>query len=256
MYCALFWIQGKTSSLSSDGCNRLYCALFWIQGKTFPAWLSCPVDCTVPYFGFKAKLSHNRLAQRGIVLCLILDSRQNFLYHLTVNDLLYCALFWIQGKTYKGTGGTGCDCTVPYFGFKAKPGLDVERNYPDCTVPYFGFKAKPQGRIARLGANCTVPYFGFKAKHSLSSNRQRFNCTVPYFGFKAKHKSINISAYRYCTVPYFGFKAKRDMQTVLRRSNCTVPYFGFKAKQKRREDTTTTIVLCLILDSRQNSERK
>ena len=34
LYCALFWIQGKTSSLSTLRSFLLYCALFWIQGKT------------------------------------------------------------------------------------------------------------------------------------------------------------------------------------------------------------------------------
>ena len=34
--------------------------------------------CTVPYFGFKAKLSKKAIISR---------------------QLLYCALFWIQGKT-------------------------------------------------------------------------------------------------------------------------------------------------------------
>ena len=35
-------------------------------------------------------------------------------------------------------------------------------------------------------------------------------------------------------------------------ANCTVPYFGFKAKQERQPARDGMIVLCLILDSRQN----
>ena len=34
LYCALFWIQGKTESLADKLAIILYCALFWIQGKT------------------------------------------------------------------------------------------------------------------------------------------------------------------------------------------------------------------------------
>ena len=34
LYCALFWIQGKTRPLATPEQNALYCALFWIQGKT------------------------------------------------------------------------------------------------------------------------------------------------------------------------------------------------------------------------------
>ena len=100
-------------------------------------------DCTVPYFGFKAKLGTGCNGYRGIVLCLILDSRQNYATEAGMSDLivlclildsrqnnypqdmmkswivlclildsrqnnknldvvsgkLYCALFWIQGKT-------------------------------------------------------------------------------------------------------------------------------------------------------------
>ena len=56
----------------------------------------------------------------------------------------------------------------------------------------------------------------------------------------------------YCTVPYFGFKAKQDKTAKRGSMYCTVPYFGFKAKQSNQQQTTERIVLCLILDSRQN----
>jgi len=79
---------------------------------------------------------------------------------------LYCALFWIQGKTGRHYGDGVYDCTVPYFGFKAK---QLAKAYPTtshCTVPYFGFKAKQDNWERSLLANCTVPYFGFKAKQA------------------------------------------------------------------------------------------
>ena len=56
---------------------KLYCALFWIQGKTEPERMICFSYCTVPYFGFKAKRGGSSDAACVIVLCLILDSRQN-----------------------------------------------------------------------------------------------------------------------------------------------------------------------------------
>ena len=34
LYCALFWIQGKTRNIGKPFRPLLYCALFWIQGKT------------------------------------------------------------------------------------------------------------------------------------------------------------------------------------------------------------------------------
>ena len=34
LYCALFWIQGKTAVFDIFSFDVLYCALFWIQGKT------------------------------------------------------------------------------------------------------------------------------------------------------------------------------------------------------------------------------
>ena len=99
LYCALFWIQGKTFYCCLVYCSGLYCALFWIQGKThrdmFPLHGYCTVPyfgfkakrwdgvfpgirhCTVPYFGFKAKLFRGCPPWMIIVLCLILDSRQN-----------------------------------------------------------------------------------------------------------------------------------------------------------------------------------
>ena len=39
------------------------------------------------------------LYQIFIVLCLILDSRQNQGEAIVPKQKLYCALFWIQGKT-------------------------------------------------------------------------------------------------------------------------------------------------------------
>ena len=55
----------------------LYCALFWIQGKTVETTVRGGKHCTVPYFGFKAKQLGSRSLVPTIVLCLILDSRQN-----------------------------------------------------------------------------------------------------------------------------------------------------------------------------------
>ena len=143
LYCALFWIQGKTQVHASRLGKLLYCALFWIQGKTSVGKCKCSMYCTVPYFGFKAKPAGNGRALTAIVLCLILDSRQNFEQEFIIRRgivlclildsrqnrpprgcnqlcivlclildsrqnsqgyvpvawLLYCALFWIQGKT-------------------------------------------------------------------------------------------------------------------------------------------------------------
>ena len=56
----------------------------------------------------------------------------------------------------------------------------------------------------------------------------------------------------HCTVPYFGFKAKRQHTKHLGVVDCTVPYFGFKAKPGGGDSAQAEIVLCLILDSRQN----
>ena len=78
------------------------------------------------------------------------------------------------------------------------------------------------------------------------------DCTVPYFGFKAKPSLAALMFPDDCTVPYFGFKAKREVYAILKGENCTVPYFGFKAKPYFGRRITTPIVLCLILDSRQN----
>ena len=78
LYCALFWIQGKTSALLKAQQAELYCALFWIQGKTRAFFIIKP-------------------------------------------RRLYCALFWIQGKTGLQYKRPPVNCTVPYFGFKAKP---------------------------------------------------------------------------------------------------------------------------------------
>ena len=78
------------------------------------------------------------------------------------------------------------------------------------------------------------------------------HCTVPYFGFKAKHGKLYFVYQLDCTVPYFGFKAKLSRERYAMQPNCTVPYFGFKAKQPPKRRLHTRIVLCLILDSRQN----
>ena len=64
--------------------------------------------------------------------------------------------------------GASVDCTVPYFGFKAKQWTRGPPFNPHCTVPYFGFKAKPPPLTSLHMENCTVPYFGFKAKLNLN----------------------------------------------------------------------------------------
>ena len=92
LYCALFWIQGKTTSKYVIGGGRLYCALFWIQGKTMRNTTPRAYHCTVPYFGFKAKQSHDSGACELIVLCLILDSRQNAYGYVPVAWLIVLCL--------------------------------------------------------------------------------------------------------------------------------------------------------------------
>ena len=82
--------------------------------------------CTVPYFGFKAKPGEDMMKHHLIVLCLILDSRQNF-WSPSWQDTLTPSHMY---------------CTVPYFGFKAKLARICSCCMVDCTVPYFGFKAK------------------------------------------------------------------------------------------------------------------
>ena len=231
LYCALFWIQGKTRRTATRRSPRLYCALFWIQGKTKALETHRIFDCTVPYFGFKAKqrmgvnpsqaivlclILDSRQNKKdchpkkpAIVLCLILDSRQNESVRNTPNFRLYCALFWIQGKTKDGRQSIPGNCTVPYFGFKAKLLVRRGRRFLHCTVPYFGFKAKRNKNGSLSRPDCTVPYFGFKAKHAASALLGGCNCTVPYFGFKAKPGQVGHIGGGDCTVPYFGFKAKQ-----------------------------------------------
>ena len=85
-----------------------------------------------------------------------------------------------------------------------------------------------------------------------NSFRFSYYCTVPYFGFKAKRGPQVRASTAYCTVPYFGFKAKRWDGVFPGIRHCTVPYFGFKAKLFRGCPPWMIIVLCLILDSRQN----
>ena len=85
-----------------------------------------------------------------------------------------------------------------------------------------------------------------------NSFRFSYYCTVPYFGFKAKRGPQVRASTAYCTVPYFGFKAKLVSVKVYELIDCTVPYFGFKAKLFRGCPPWMIIVLCLILDSRQN----
>ena len=143
-------------------------------------------------------------------------------------------------------------CTVPYFGFKAKLARICSCCMVDCTVPYFGFKAKLMQNSFRFSYYCTVPYFGFKAKRGPQVRASTAYCTVPYFGFKAKLVSVKVYELIDCTVPYFGFKAKRWDGVFPGIRHCTVPYFGFKAKLFRGCPPWMIIVLCLILDSRQN----
>ena len=48
----------------------------------------------------RQNIAFSSVTTAGIVLCLILDSRQNPLARTTSYEYkLYCALFWIQGKT-------------------------------------------------------------------------------------------------------------------------------------------------------------
>uniref|UniRef100_UPI004027F0CF hypothetical protein n=1 Tax=Akkermansia muciniphila TaxID=239935 RepID=UPI004027F0CF len=58
---------------------------------------------------------------------------------------LYCALFWIQGKTGTATCAGRNDCTVPYFGFKAKQMRLRSDGAGDCSA--FG-RAIPDGFLS------------------------------------------------------------------------------------------------------------
>ena len=165
LYCALFWIQGKTAGAHLTIGFHCTVPYFGFKAKHIIRFITRQTHCTVPYFGFKAKLMPNRnpvflivlclildsrqnlplmtISGGPIVLCLILDSRQNLPLMTISGGPLYCALFWIQGKTNAIVNPVPHDCTVPYFGFKAKLQLQPGARFANCTVPYFGFKAKP-----------------------------------------------------------------------------------------------------------------
>ncbi len=53
---------------------------------------------------------------------------------------------------------------MPYFGFKAKPEIEMNRQKSDIAMPYFGFKAKPRKQTTYSDNHIAMPYFGFKAK--------------------------------------------------------------------------------------------
>ena len=165
-----------------------------------------------------------------IVLCLILDSRQNNYWNCLNCWILYCALFWIQGKT--------SDISFPCL--------------PDCTVPYFGFKAKHQNLYPLRRHYCTVPYFGFKAKPPVQPSVPLFDCTVPYFGFKAKQKreGAHFRAIVLCLI----LDSRQNMLCKLLPLWEIVLCLILDSRQNTHNHNNTSryIVLCLILDSRQN----
>ena len=99
MYCALFWIQGKTAGRRAGGMFQLYCALFWIQGKT---------------------LRRRQPIQTELYCALFWIQGKTLSISSVPGVILYCALFWIQGKTVIINAHIIIYCTVPYFGFKAK----------------------------------------------------------------------------------------------------------------------------------------
>ena len=55
-----------------------------------------------------------------IVLCLILDSRQNKYAEMVTKNALYCALFWIQGKTRLGQGSRDDELYCALFWIQGK----------------------------------------------------------------------------------------------------------------------------------------
>ena len=77
LYHACVWIQGKTSVNTSLPSYLLYHACVWIQGKTREGRDGKHSHCTMPVFGFKAKLCRLGRLLKNIVPCLCLDSRQN-----------------------------------------------------------------------------------------------------------------------------------------------------------------------------------
>ena len=99
LYCALFWIQGKTVTSLLRQTTALYCALFWIQGKT---------------------VSSAREGEEGLYCALFWIQGKTAVFTYVKSVKLYCALFWIQGKTFSNRKQVVKYCTVPYFGFKAK----------------------------------------------------------------------------------------------------------------------------------------
>ena len=105
-------------------------------------------NCTVPYFGFKAKRRSVLLLWFSIVLCLILDSRQNTARTVqSAMTIVLCLILDSRQNLPEDRVLRLTHCTVPYFGFKAKRKLAHRDIKPDCTVPYFGFKAKLSLRL-------------------------------------------------------------------------------------------------------------
>ena len=122
----------------------------------------------MPYFGFKAKPESGGNKTIEIVLCLILDSRQNHVLNGWAGGYIVLCLILDSrqngGLTY-GRRHWIVLCLI----------LDSRQNQcvigwigqSNCTVPYFGFKAKPPGRLKLPFFYCTVPcwFLSHQEKH-------------------------------------------------------------------------------------------
>ena len=187
-------------------------------------------NCTVPYFGFKAKHAGKCSMWNNIVLCLILDSRQNIHCSGSFLLVLYCALFWIQGKT---RANAAIDAAVLYCALfwiqgktKRGPGNHGYRLY--CALFWIQGKTPMWEFLQRLILYCAL----FWIQGKTNGNNGSFTLTL------------------YCAL--FWIQGKTLPSNTWTTTYCTVPYFGFKAKQVHASYRLAGIVLCLILDSRQN----
>ena len=104
------------------------------------------LHCTVPYFGFKAKRRMSNTAATGIVLCLILDSRQNLTPAECETYGLYCALFWIQGKTCRAQMSGICVLYCALFWIQGKTiiAYGIKKDILYCALFWIQGKTKPE----------------------------------------------------------------------------------------------------------------
>ena len=146
------------------------------------------------------------------VPCLPLDSRQNSSTLDSRLQEVYHAFLWIQGKTMGGRYNRDPIVYHAFLWIQGKTSTYAIAGCPKCTMPSFGFKAKPV--LTSAPSFRSVPCLPLDSRQNDTGNLQKPRQSVPCLPLDSRQNTLDGTSDTQRSVPCLPLDSRQNKTTV------------------------------------------